>query len=242
MHKAVLKNLLFQHRCALSRAEQCHHLRLQIGRKARERLRRHIHRLDRPCLARHFEARGRLFHINARLVELRNKALYKAQLAAKTLNFTTANRRGKHIGSKLDPVGHNLMGRPAKPVHTLNSDRACAVAVNLRTHLTQAVRKIDNLGLTRGVVDHSCALRKGRCHHDILSRPHRSKRKVDHRAFETPTACLGVQIAFPQLNRGAHFLQTVGVDVHWTRANRTTTRKRDNSVPFTRQKRPKHKI
>ena len=134
------------------------------------------------------------------------------------------------------------MGRPAKPVHTLNSDRACAVAVNLRTHLTQAVRKIDNLGLTRGVVDHSCALRKGRCHHDILSRPDRSERKVDHRAFEPPAACLGVQIAFPQLNRRAHFLQTISVDVHRARANRTTTRKRDHSVPLTRQKRPQHKI
>ncbi|MEM0914995.1 MAG: hypothetical protein AAGK09_10345, partial [Planctomycetota bacterium] len=43
MHKAVLKNRFFKHRLPVGKGQKCHHLSLQICRKARMRLGCHIH-------------------------------------------------------------------------------------------------------------------------------------------------------------------------------------------------------
>mmetsp|Transcript_27491 Transcript_27491/g.50826 ORF Transcript_27491/g.50826 Transcript_27491/m.50826 type:complete len:255 (+) Transcript_27491:1931-2695(+) len=233
MHKAVLKNLLFQNRRALGGTHHCHELRLQIGWEAWERLGGHIHRFHPAVLACHLETLFGLFHVNTRLMQLGDKTLHQVQTSAQKLHFAATEGRRQHKGAQLNPIGDNRVGRPMQAVHTLHCDLGGAVTINLCAHGAQTGGQIDNLWLTCCVFDHRGAFGQRGRHQDVLSGPHRGKSQLNHRTFKAVWR-LGVQISVFQLNLCSELFQTKDVQIHRTRADRAATRQRHNRMPQTR--------
>jgi hypothetical protein len=109
------------------------------------------------------------------------------------------------VGACSDAVGHDRVGGAAEPVHPLDGDGVRALTLDLRAHLAQALREIDDLGLARGVVDHRGAARQRRGHQRVFRGPDRDHGKRDPAAPQ-PAGGAGVHVAVAQVELGAHRL------------------------------------
>ena len=242
VHKAVFKDFLFEGGGAFGGAEKRHHLRLKVGREAGERLGRDIDSFYMVGAAFDLETLFRLGHFDAGGVEFFAEGTDEVDAAAQQFDFAAADGGGKHVGAQFDAVGNNGMCRGAEAVDTLDGDCGGAITLNLRAHAAQAIGEIDNFGLAGGVVDDGGAF--GQCcgHHDVLGGPHRGEGEVDHGTLEAATRGLGIEIAIAQVDARAHFLKSVGVDVHRTCADGTPAWQGHFGIAFTREERSEDQI
>lgn len=202
-------------------AQERHHLRLKIGREPRERLGCDIDRLYTVATAFDLQALVRLGDIDPSQIELFAKRANQIETPAQKFDFAAAYRGGQHICAQLDSVGDNGVCRSAEAVNALNGNCGGAIAINLRAHAAQAIRKVHDFRLAGGVVDDGCAFGQSGGHHDVFGRTDRGKGEINHSTFETPSRSFCVKIAITQVDVGPHFGQPVGVNIHGSRANST---------------------
>jgi len=120
----------------------------------------------------------------------------------------------------------------------MHHDGVAAGAFDLRAHGDQAVRKINDFGLLRGVLDDGGALCQSRRHHDVLGAGDGDHVHHDVRALEP--AGTGVDVAVFDPDRRTKRLQPADMLIHRPRPNRTATRQRYLGLAKTRHQRAQH--
>ena len=94
----------------------------------------------------------------------------------------------------------------------------------------EAGGQVDDLGLARGIGDHRLALGERRGHHQVLGRADRRLREADLGAPE-PLRGARVDIALVQLDRGAHPLEPLEMEIDRPRADRAAAGQRHPGPP-----------
>ena len=169
MHKAVLEDVLFNRRRAVSARHQCDPLGLHIRGEPRVRLRGDIDRSER----------GRALNPNGvsvnrdtaarRLQGIEDDAhgLYRSTGRG---HVTASNCTREQVGSRLDAVTHDSVGAPcrSKRRHSIDLDGVGSVSLDARPHRAKEASEINNLRLSRCVPDHAHALGEYGGHHDVL--------------------------------------------------------------------------
>src|SRR3546814_14223488 len=74
----------------------------------------------------------------------------------------SSDLRGAGIAARLDPVGHDSIGRAVQAVDALDRQRFGADAVDMCAHRDEAIAKIDDFGFARGVFERSEERRVGK--------------------------------------------------------------------------------
>ena len=230
MHEPVFKDLFFQNGRTRGRAKQRHHLRLQIGRKAGERRRRHINRADVAVFALHGQAVHRLGDLDTGRVQLFAERTQQTDTPSQQFDFAPANRRGEHVGSQLDAIRHNGVGRAAEAIDAFNRDGRCPLALDLRTHCAQTNGKINDLRLPCGIVQHRRTLGQSGRHQRVFRRSDAGKCEVDDAAAQTFRR-RSVNVAIFQIQLCPHDLQRLKVQIDGPGTDSTSTGKRDNRLP-----------
>ena len=188
VHKAVFKDRFADEGGALGNAVERHELRLHVGRESRVRVGTHINRL---AARRRLECN--LMRPTADLttgfaqfiensLEIICRSMRQAHAAAR-------RRGGAQIGAGLDAIGHDSMRRAMQGINAFDDDAIGARTGNTRPHGEQAVGKVDDFRLTRGVFNHGFAFRQARRHHQIFRAGHRHHIGDDTRAFQARRPC-----------------------------------------------------
>ncbi len=179
-------------------------------------------------------------HRHARGLQPFGKGADQVQRAADAFHLAAADRGDQHVGAQFDPVGDHLVRGTAQAVGAFDGQGAGAFALDLRAHLAQAAGKVDDLGFARGVAQDRGPLGQRRRHQRVFRGADRNEGKVDHRAAQPPARRLGMHIAVPQIQRRAHRLQRVQMQVHGPGTDRAAAGQRHDRMAIARQHRPQN--
>src|SRR5574343_1401483 len=121
VHEAVFENRLADGRHAIGNAVEGHELRLHVGREGRVRRRAQADRLqalgsdEADRIALDGDLAAGVHQLVDDGVEVGGRGLEQADIAA-------GNRGGAQVGTGLDAVGHDRMGRAVQLVDALDAD------------------------------------------------------------------------------------------------------------------------
>jgi hypothetical protein len=146
--------------------------------------------------------------------------------------------RGHEEGAGLDAVGHDRMARSGQPLDPLHRDDVGAGAANARAHRVEAVRQVDDLGLSCGVLEHRHAVREAGGHHQVLGAGHGHEVHDVPRSLQASRARFDV--ALLDANLGPESLQTLHVLVDRPQPDGAAARERHARVPAAGEERPEH--
>ena len=128
-------------------------------------------------------------------------------------------------------------------LHALNTDAACALALDVRAHPDQHFSQVGNLGLLRGVFKNRLALGQGCRHQEVLSTCDSDHVSGDAAALQAsafaiwPRWQFGNHVAMFHHNICTHGLQTLDVLLNRPRTNGTTAWQRHRGFAKARQQR-----
>ena len=130
------------------------------------------------------------------------------------------------------------MLRAAQLCDSLNLDGVCARALDLRAHLIQKVREIDDFRLLRSVLDIGCPFRENRCHHDVFCRADARKVQINRIPDQPLRAGYRLHIGVCAGDDRAERLETLEMQIDRSGADRASTRMRDSRSAFASEQRP----
>lgn len=134
----------------------------------------------------------------------------KGQFLSSSLPPVMPGRHQK--GAGLDAVGHDGIFRPAQAADALDADGAAAVAFDLRAAGDKEVGQIHHFGLAGRVFQRGLAVGQHGGHEQVFRAAHGGHVKGDVGAAQL--VAMAHDVAFFQLEGGAHELQALQVLVH----------------------------
>src|ERR1700693_5821723 len=206
--EAVLEDRLGDDTFPVRLRHQADEGRLQVGGESGVWAGGDVDRLQ-PAVALYPETVRLILHLDAGLAqlqhhgpEIRGRDVFEDCLAA-------GGRNREGVGTRLDVVGDDAMGRTAELGHALDLQHIGANSVDLSAHLAEEHRQVDDMRLTGGVVDGGKAVGGSGGHHQVLSAGNSRHVEMDSCTFQTvsPRDILAVH----KLDMGAHQTQTVEV-------------------------------
>ena len=160
------------------------------------------------------------------------KTVYPNRLSAETAN--------SEEGARLDAVPHHGVRDRVELPHALNLDDGRASATDISAHLIEHVGQIDDLWLTRGVVDDGGALGVDRGHHEVLGGTHARECQRDRVARDTVwRGCMDV--AMPHVKLDAKLLKAEDVHVDLARADVAAARHGNDGLAKAGDERPENR-
>ena len=129
--------------------------------------------MAQAAVAAHEHAVPALDDGDAHLAQLGADALQMARDHIRQAHFPAGRGAGRHIRARLDLVGDDAVRAAVQALDALDTDRIRTGAANVRTHGVEEVGKIDDVRLTRRVLDHGAAARKRRRDDDVHRRTDR---------------------------------------------------------------------
>ena len=143
-------------------------MRLHVRREARIFLRDDVGGVKGITAAHRHPVETR-FNIHACLAKLVHHAREMHGIAAEQLEFTVRHRSGSQECSGLDAIGNDVVGCSLQLAHAVNRYRRSTRALDLRPHLVEHFRKIDNFRLAGCILKNSAAIGQRRRHHQVFS-------------------------------------------------------------------------
>ncbi len=240
VHESVLKHGLDYGALTLNRCQIRHERRLNVRRESRVWERLDVGRRVRPKVAPDDHVVVPNFNSDSALTKLGDDRLQMRRYDVRNSERPASDCRSQHKSPSLNSVWDNGMFGSMQTCDSLDFDGVSACALDLRSHFVQEVRKVDNLRLLSCVFDKSRALGQNSRHHDILSRTHARKVKVNRVADEPLRSCDSLDIAFVVVQRDncAQCLQSLQMKVNWSCTDCAAARQRNPSFSLTRKKGP----
>ena len=183
VHEAVLKNRFDDGADAVRHGVERRELRLHVGGESRIRCRANID--GRRPFPSHVDFDPRVAHLNtgAGLLELVDDGIHVLRARIFYTNVAAGDGARHQIRARFNSIRQNFIGRSAQALHALDDDSVGARTLDLGAHGNQEIRKINHLGLARGVLQDRLALGQGRCHHEIFRAGDRDRLEHQARAF-----------------------------------------------------------
>ena len=138
----------------------------------------------------------------------------------------------------LDAVGDDLGIDRRELAHAVDGHVAGPEAVDARPALDQDLAEHGDVGLERHVLEHGGSLGQGGRHHELRGRPHRDD--VEAEAGSPELHVLAEDVAVVDVERGAHRLQPLEVEVHRARAPGAAAGQRHARGAEAPEQRPEH--
>ena len=152
-----------------------------------------------------------------------------------------ADRARHQKRARFDPVGNDVVFGAVQFLHAFDDQTARARAFDLRAHLVQEIRQIDDLGFLRRSFDHRHAFGQNRRHHDVVGAENRRAEfalQVDDRAGQFRREHLHVAAFHP--HRRPERFKTFQMQIDRPIADDAAARQRDGRFLATAQQRPEH--
>ena len=238
MHKAVLEDGFGHHRGSLRHRQHRHKLRLHVRGKAGIRLGHHVHAVQ-TVQPLHHHAAVALRHLDPSLPHHADRGAQMLQPRMPQKHGPAGDRRGARVASSLDTIRDNRMFGPVQRRHAFDRQSIATDARDLRAHSDQALRKIADLRLPRGIGQHGAPLGQGRRHQQVLGGADRHKREHNLRPPQPPIDP-PVDVAALQVEPGAHLLQSLDMQVHRPSPDLATAGQGHARLPDTRHQGTQH--
>ena len=111
-------------------------------------------------------------------------------------NLTASNCSCKHESSSLNSIRNNVVSRTVKGLNTFNFNAISSCTLYLCSHFVHEISKVYNLRFLSCILNICSSFCQSSRHHDILSRTHARKIKVDSRTLKTVLRRCGLDIVF----------------------------------------------
>ena len=121
-------------------------------------------------------------------------------------------------------------------IDALNGEGRRSLPLDLRPHGAEAAGEVDDFWLPRRVLQNGRSLRQRRGHEGVFRSADRDEGEFERPALQ-PARRIAMHIAVLQVERGAHRLQRLQVQVHRPRSDGATAGEGDDGPPLPRQKR-----
>src|SRR6185437_7286313 len=156
-------------------------------------------------------------------LELHQYGFKKLRSEPHGFDLSSGTESRRQVGPRFDPISHDWVFAAAKAIATLDPDRFASLTFDLRPHFTKRSGQVDDLGLTRAILEDRFALRENRGHHDVFGRANAWKIEEHARALKP----FGFRDHVASFDRdlGTQFFEAREMEIDGARANCAAARK-----------------
>ena len=236
MHEAILEDGFDDGADTVGDRVECRELSLHIGRERGVRSRTQVRGLRSTTAHVDVDPVDACDHIGTGFLQLGENRIEMIRSRVERAYPATSDRAGDKISAGLDAIGLHSILRAVQTRYAIDNDFVGARAPDLGAHGDQELGEVNDLGLTRRVLEHGLTFGESRGHHQIFGARH--CHRVEHQPSTPQTIRPRADVAVLDCNLGTHRLQASHMDIHRSCADGAATRQRDVSLTEPRQQRP----